>query len=245
MAAPTLAATYVVPATGATSGTTALVSASFTPPAGEVIIVKATCNSGTMTITGGGLTWRTLIFSAPASNAVIYVWGVVVGTSPGAITVTVTPSASSPHAMVVERWSGANLATTPAVSTPLTGSGAPLATVTTTAADSIVSWVDADWNESAVTTSTYRSGAIEENKFLATGAYSAWFARQAAPTAGSQTIGMTAPAGQTWNMGGVEILAAATSTLTNIRVGAATPSAMYVGSSLVSAVYVGTTKIWG
>jgi hypothetical protein len=120
--APTLISPspYIVHDTGA--NTTALTTASFTPSVGEVIVAKASTwdwstNFGTGP-TGGGLTWTKRVESLGTGSGGAYsvIWTAVVGGSPTSMTVSMTPTGSSRHSMVVERWSGAQLAATTAYS---------------------------------------------------------------------------------------------------------------------------------
>jgi hypothetical protein len=107
--------------------------------------------------------------------------------------------------MVVERWSSAQLAATPATASTNASTTCSL-TLTTTAPNSIVSWASADWNAVVYTTRTYRTTSTEE---LVTGTsgtdYFAAFAYQSAASAGTQTFGMSAPTGQQAAMVGIEI----------------------------------------
>jgi hypothetical protein len=205
MALPTLVASYLVPTTGSTSGTTTLVSPSFTPAPGEVIVAKAITAQGTFSGSGGGLTWKS--YSRTGSDiASVFVMWAVVGSAPTSMTVSVGVSQSWPHAMVVERWSNATVAANPKYNWPVqSGSGAPLAELTTSAANSVITWMCSDWFENPVAGTTYRSSPVEERKFE-TANYSGWFAYQNAVTVGTHTFGMTAPTGQQWAMIGVEIL---------------------------------------
>ena len=84
--------------------------------------------------------------------------------------------------MVVERWSGAQLAATP-VTVHVTGSGAPSTTLTTVGVNSIVSWCNGDWaavNGSARTYSTTSGIPAEDGYTFTTGAYTAYYAYQLA-----------------------------------------------------------------
>lgn len=197
--------------------TTPLSTPSFTPNNGEVIVVKAaTWDTGTPVgaPSGGALTYMQRATAAPGGFACYStIYTSVVSGSPGAMTVTLgAPGASCYHSMVVERWSSAQLAGTPAVSSPASGkpaSGAPLpsATVTTTGTNSIVTWVSADVNSLDPATRAYLSSATEDG--LGDGhTHSStvhYFAYQTAASAGSQTIGLSAPSGQNWVMCGIEI----------------------------------------
>ena len=126
--------------------------------------------------------------------------------------------------MVIERWSGAQVQATPAAC-DVRGTGVPSATVATTASGSAVSWISGDWTgvdgsgRSYITTSATPS---EDGYVSIGGQYTGYWASQAADSAGPQSIGLTAPTGQTWTVLGIEIQAAATSGLTTAGVPAAT-----------------------
>lgn len=205
---PTLITSYFV--NSAARDISTLTTPSFTPSNGEVLVVKAAADGATPAgaATGGSLTYTSRNDSAVANNSYVSIWTAVVSGSPGSMTVAVPFSGSiSYHSIVVERFSGASLAVTPATNAAETGTGAPSATVTTTAANSVVSWVDGDWNAVAPGTPAYRSSATQtglDNR--TTSFYAAYYAYQDAATAGAQTIGMTAPTGQKWSMVGIEIL---------------------------------------
>lgn len=213
---PTLTASYF--AQSPTSGDSSTLStATFTPATGEVIVVKAaTWDTGTAsgTPTGGGLTFTQRATGAPGGFAgYCTIFTAVVSGSPGSMSVTLSaPAGSCYHSMVVERWANAQLATTPAASSPISGgSGTPTATITTTADNSIVTWVNVDENSRDPSSRAYLSSATEDG--LADGHSSVssvhYYAYQTAATTGSQTIGMSAPLNQNWVMVGIEVLAAA------------------------------------
>jgi hypothetical protein len=197
---------------------TSLSTPAFTPSNGEVIVVKAatwdtSVTSGTPS--GGGLTYTQQIVGQPAGfNCYCTIFTGVVSGSPGSMSVTLSPpSSASYHSMVVERWSNAQLAATPATNTVITGfNTAPSATITTTANNSILTWVDTDdTSANDPSTRAYLSGAVEDG--LADGHLSTssvhYYAYQTAASAGSQTIGMSLPTGQRWTMVGIEVLDAA------------------------------------
>jgi hypothetical protein len=119
--------------------------------------------------------------------------------------------------MTVERWSSALLATTPATNSTITGNNTqPSATITTTANNSILTWVSTDDSSTDPATRAYLSSATEDG--LADGHTSVssvqYYAYQTAATAGSQTIGMSAPASQKWVMVGIEVLDSPANTAT-------------------------------
>jgi hypothetical protein len=197
----------------ATTSAGTLTSASFTPTAGDVIVVKVITEDSTLlvyntpTATGTTLTFTNRVLDATANHTWTGLWTAVVGTGGSATTVSATKaSGTAGHAvMMVERWTGAQLAATPATQ-HVTGSGAPSATITTVAGNSVVSWCDGDWSAVAGT-AAYRSSATQDgiDQSGAGTAYCAYSAWQTAATAGSQTFGMTAPTGQSWTLAAVEI----------------------------------------
>jgi hypothetical protein len=207
---PVLAASYPVYQDG--SNFYSLQTPSFTPAAGEVIVVKAMngYQLGTFgTPTGGGLTYTSRA-SNTSSNSRVQLWTAVVGGSPTAMTVSLSVSGYPlPHGMVVERWTNAKLAGSPAV-VNTNGSGAPSATITTAAANSAVSWANVD-DAAGTGARTYRSSAAEVAYHNLSGSwYTGYWAYQTAVAAGSQTVGLTAPSSQTWGLVGVEIQALVT-----------------------------------
>lgn len=213
MSSPTLIASYAVYSAGA--DTTNLVSPSFTPANGEVIVVKlATWDTANPmgVVSGGGQTYTTRVTAAPGGfNGWARVVTAVISGSPGSMTVTgAGTAANSRHSMVVERWTG-SLAGTPAVNSTVSGSGAPSANITTAAAASAVSWVSADVGSIDPATKAYRLSATEDGLFDGhVGANSVHYFAHAGSgagvgAAGTYAMGMTAPGGQTWVLAGIEI----------------------------------------
>lgn len=207
---PALVNSYLATATG-TSTTT---SSSFTPSAGEVIVVKTwsqtlnTPNFATCVGTSGGAALSFAVaqhLQASAKSEVMIFVAKVGATSPGAMTVQVFwTGTSGEHGMVVERWSSAQVTGTPAAATPITGSGAPSATVTTTTDHSVISWLCADRGVVAGS-ATYRNSATQTQTNTATN-IRMYAAYNSPSSVGSQTIGLSAPAGQNWTLAGIEIL---------------------------------------
>lgn len=206
MAAPTLVASYSVNG-GAT--TLPLSTGLIFPAAGEVIIVKAASESfekPTITgISGGDLIFTSHVNASQSSFSPVRLWSAVVETE-DFVSIEVTFGTNDGyHSMVVERWSNAQLAGSPAI-VDTTSIGAPSANIVTVAADSAVSWVSADWNATAPGSPAYRSGAIQTGIHdQSTSFYVAYYAYQITSTAGSQTIGLTSPTGQKATMAGIEI----------------------------------------
>ena len=205
---PTLVASY--PVYDVSTDTASLVTPSFTPAAGEILVIKGITAARSQTMStpaGGGLTYTLRKSDTTASHVAAYIWTAPVTVS-SPMTVTVAVSGSSvPHSIVVERWSSAKLAATPATC-DTTGTGAPSTTITTVAANSQVSWLNGDWtavNGASRTYNTTSATPAEDGYTTTTGQYTAYYATQAAATAGSQTLGVTAPTGQTWTLLGIEI----------------------------------------
>jgi hypothetical protein len=213
---PVLVAAYQVNSAG--SDQTTLVTPSFIPADGEVLVVKAQSQQGDggafPTPTGGSLTYTLRQSDATASHDRIALWTAVVGTSPGSMTVSVgSPGAvNNNHSIVVERWSNAQLAASP-VSVKATGvSSAPSTAITTAAGNSVVSWLDSDWNSVDGASRAYITSSatpVETGYRFITSNITFYWAYQLASTAGSQTFGLTAPGGQNWSLAAVEVQFAA------------------------------------
>jgi predicted esterase len=207
---PTLVTSYLV--TAAANDTSTLTTTSFTPSAGEVIIVKAfDADYGSPNISqvlGGGLTYATKIHIQATSKAEAWIFAAEVGaTSPGAMTVSVSWFGTvGRHGIVVERWSSGLVKGVPAQGVTVMGSGAPSSSITPTNANSVLTWLDVDWNVVAGT-ATYRSSATQTQTASLT-TVRAYAAYQNSPSTSAQTVGLTAPTGQAWSMGAIEILPA-------------------------------------
>lgn len=202
-----LDASTPTPVYGDTAANTSLVTASFTPPTGAIVVAKIVCADAGQTITTPtGLTFtsrvnvgtfnastRTAIFTAVGANAAVTVTAAFGGTA-------------NIRALIVEVYSAAQLAGTPATNSIVAGSGAPTSTITTVGTSSIVSWANGDWAAIDGSSSrAYRSSATETAYHRVTGQDTAYAAYQAAASAGSQTYGLTAPVGQTYTMAAIEI----------------------------------------
>ena len=202
---PQLVQSYYVPDTS--SGTSALTTPSFTPAAGEVLVVKVYADDTPTTIgtiSGGSLTWTTRANQTASSNAPGKLATAVVGSSPAAMTVSVAFGGSAGRrAMVVERWTNAALAASPAIGSSQSNTTCSQ-TVSTAQKNSVVSWMAADWNNVAPGTPTYRgAGNVQEG--LYPNSSTMYFGYQPAPTQGTQTFGVSSPTGQKASMAGIEI----------------------------------------
>jgi hypothetical protein len=214
---PTLTTSYFVQQDGANGFT--LATPSFTPAAGEVIVIKGVIEDAFASFgspSGGGLTWTQRVNIGTAfGTSRCTVWTATVGATPSAMTVSVPFSGyPMPHAMLVERWGNAKLAGSPALLSSSGSGSAPSGTCTTVAAQSVVSWVNADRN-AASSARTYRSSATEDAYHVVPSTYTGYWAWQQAAAAGAQTCGLTAPASQVWELAGIEIQSANTGGLTD------------------------------
>jgi hypothetical protein len=254
---PQLAASYYLPFTGNNAST--LTTPSFTPANGEVIVVKMqTWATGTAmgSVTGGSQTWTSQVVEAPGGfNGWVGISTTTITGSPGSMTVSATPAASCGHSMVVERWTNAQLAATPAVGSGTAASSAPSATVTTTAANSVVSWLVYDNNNRDPSARAYLSSAVDEaldDNHTGTNGVT-YYAYQQAPSAGSQTIGLSAPNTMQWVIAGIEIQApsagggsqngaAALTSASSLTAGATKAVAGAVGMTAGSSLTGGATQ---
>ena len=146
---PSLVTSYFAES-GKFGDTSTLSTPAFTPSNGELIVVKATTwDTGTPsgTPSGGSLTYTQKATAAPGGfNGYATIFTAPVSGSPGSMTITLSaPAGSCYHAMVVERWTNAQVAASPATSSPLVGvHSQPSATLTTTAGNSIITWAMVD-----------------------------------------------------------------------------------------------------
>lgn len=210
--APTLVASYDLVTSAVDTST--LTTASFTPGAGEVIVVKAATWDASQpmgTPSGGGLTYTSRAASTSGGfRPWVGIWTAVVSGSPGAMTVSCTPTVSSWHNMVVERWSGAQLAATPVTDAAQGGTGSASSSLTTSAADSVISWVAGDAQSLNPATRTYLSSGtvteelVDDQHASTNGVW--YYARQTVASAGSTAYGLSAPTGMQWWIAGIEIL---------------------------------------
>jgi hypothetical protein len=209
---PVLAFSQEVDSTAA--NTLSLVSSSFAVANGDVIVVK-TCseNQGAPvanTPTAPGQTFTDKNTAANGSECDAHIFACVVTGAPGTLIVT-SPWATTAgwHSAVFERWTGAQLAATPATNGTKVVNSANGFTgaITTAAANSVVTWMAGDWSATAPGTVAYRSSATQDglhNKSPSN--YVAYYAYQSAGAAGAQTFGLTTPvATATWKYLAMEV----------------------------------------
>jgi hypothetical protein len=206
--APTLDASTPAAVYNDTAGVTSLVTASFTPPSGSIVVAKVTAgDAGTTSTTPTGLTFTSqLNIGTGGSTCRVAIYTATGGGS--AVTVTAAfGGTGNVRSLVVEVWTGAQLAATPAThstNTTTPPTGAPTDTITTTGANSVVTWINADYSAVDGTSRTYRSSAVETGYHTVSLQDTVYCAYQGA-SAGSQTYGLTAPTGQTYTLASVEI----------------------------------------
>lgn len=214
---------YEVYSAGADTST--LTTPSFTPANGEILVVKmATWDTGNgmSAPTGGSQTYQQINVAAPGGFAAwAGVWVATISGSPGSMTVSAAPATGSGtrHTMVVERWSGAQLAGSPATNSTIHGTTGGTTTLTTVGSGSIVSWVLVDENSRDPANTTYDSssgGTVTPDGLYDghSGSNSVqYFAYQTTVSTGSQTIGASNTGGSlNWTIAGVEVQAAVSTT---------------------------------
>src|SRR6478735_8738830 len=195
-----------------TSTSTALVSSSITVSNGDILVVKAVTESApatptTPTATGQTFTLRTN--STAVSNVGAAIYTAVVTGNPGTLTISANWSGSGRRSAVFERWLGteAKLGANPAVNATKTGTFTATTTMTTVSDGSVVTWLDGDWSAQAPGTPALASSATLEGVHdVSPSSYVSYFGYQQAATKGTQTFGVSSPAGQTWTLLGLEIL---------------------------------------
>jgi hypothetical protein len=215
--APTLAQSYLVEINVA--NVTSLVSPSFTPATGELIVVKAANEDAVLTFgtpSASGFTLGTVTSrvnngtSGATCRTALWTATVTSGGTAGTITLTVGGT-SRMHAMVVERWTNAQLAASPVVANTSNDTTSPWqTTITTAAANSVISYVCADYTAVSPASVAFSGDTATPTQEQAITNqtptnYAAYWLYQAAALAGSNTIGLSAPAGMNLNTAGIEI----------------------------------------
>jgi hypothetical protein len=205
--AVTLDGSTPAPVYADTVATASVTSASFTPPSGSIVVAKIILSDANLNISGsltGGLTFTSRVNAGTSNSST----RVAIYTATGAGS-AVTVSAAfvgngNARALIVEVWTGAQLAGTPATHSLVGAGSAPSDSITTAAANSVVSWGNGDW---AATNgaATYRSSATQTSLHWVSGLHTAYTAYQAAASAGAQTYGLTAPTGQNPTLAAIEI----------------------------------------
>jgi len=130
-------------------------------------------------------------------------------TTAGAVTFSVATPGLSMYGAVAIKFptaDGYSLATTP-VTVKTTGSGAPSASITPTAAGNILVAMNGDWNAVNGSGRAYRGTVTEEGyEFASVAATLEWWIQTS--TSGANNIGLTAPSGQIFTILAIEVLMA-------------------------------------
>lgn len=219
MPAPTFVAEYETLWTGTTTPKTA----SVTTAVGDVLVVVAMLENhlGTLsTPTGGtGLTWtlRQEVAASPSSDwCGVYVWTATATTAE-----TFTLSIARGGTAVVWgfnclRFSGSDGI---GASSKTNTTGAPSLGLTTTGANSAIVVANADWAALDGTSRTWRTvnGSVgnENTYFRSSTTYGVYANRHMdAGAAGANTVGLSAPTGQSYSIAAVEVLGTSGTTIT-------------------------------
>jgi hypothetical protein len=217
MAAPTHVANYVTVFNSNASPR----SQSITTAVGDrLVVVAATEDTATTlgTPTGGGLTYSLAQSVSPgASFSRVYIW-TATATAASTFNVDITAAGGGQFGFAVVRHSGSNGFGNSAGTS--NASGAPSLALTTTAAESAIVAINADWNAGAgartwrtINSITPTLANTLEFVYAATGNYTAYAARwNDAGTAGAKTTGLSAPTGQKYVIAAIEVLGTGSST---------------------------------
>lgn len=201
--------------------TTTVVSNSFSPPAGSVLVVSwvgntAIGNPSAPSISNtGGLTftqqnWRSSADSGGAHGQAA-IWTAVAASAPGSMTVTVTTGSGSGdrHARLqVEVFSGVDNGSPVAATNEGTDSGGALDNLsyTSSVANSVGVAAVSDWDVTS-TTFTAAAGTTVDDSASVASSINAATLRQTTPTTSGSTItlGLTSPTSTNWNYAWVEL----------------------------------------
>jgi hypothetical protein len=211
--------TYVAEFEGTwTTTTTPKTSASISATAGDVlvavgIVADSSDTFSTPTNSGVAQTWTLQAQATAASFTRVAMWTCVVSTTQ-AMTVSLartTGGTADKYGLTVHQYSAVDTVTPIGAANATTGSGAPALTLTTQQTDSSVLVVSADWAavDGAVRTWNTVNGSVGTEMTYTretTGAYTIYIDRYTdAGGAGSKSLGLSAPVGQTFSIAAVEI----------------------------------------
>jgi hypothetical protein len=201
----TLGATLVSPALTTKAGNELLLA--FVATDGAAGVAQRVTN-----VTGGGLTW-TLVRRTNTQAGTSEIWRAFAPAVLTNVAVTASLSSSTPGSITVVSFAGVNTTGTNgsgaigAIGGNNSVSGAPTASIITTAANSWVFGVGNDWD--SATARTLGPNQAMVHQYLATAAATFWVQRQNATTqaAGTTvTIDDTAPTADRFNLSVVEIV---------------------------------------
>jgi hypothetical protein len=185
-----------------------ITTTSFSPAAGEVLVVWGTSGDSPCQVTGvsgGGLTWNSRVSLTASFNDPVRMWTAVVpNTPPASMTVSVTFGGSgASHGIGVMRWANAQLDATPALGYSQSNTSVSQS-ITTEGGASVIAWCASDWNTKQGTPNYRGTGTVEAGHQYVSG-YTGWYAYQPASTPGTYTFGLSSPTGQKASMIGIEI----------------------------------------
>lgn len=202
-----------------------ITSASFTPPSGSLILVLfGGNNSGatdisiaSITNTGTAATWTRRARknrNAGSDGGIGQEGGAEIWTAPapgGAITVTINGVGTGSG---TDKWAQIQVltgqdATTLPIAAASSNSGLPSATINSCLAGSHVFAVSSDWAQAGLGTAGSGQTIISEYNLAGQISMHAWRTTSVLGAGGNQTMNLTAPSGQDYNMCAIEIRAAA------------------------------------
>jgi len=205
--------TYLTDYDSGVTSTTTPHTASVTTAVGDVLVCTAGTgrNTGTLgTPTGGtSLTWTNkLAITATANQCALYIW-TATATTAETFTCSIARSGTTESfAFNVCRFSNV-VALGNTVSAQPGVNGAPSLSITTINTNSAIVVVNADFNAVDGTTRTWRAGAGTLTELFYTfqsGQLTLYCGvHQNAGAAGAQTVGLTAPTGQMYTIGAIEV----------------------------------------
>lgn len=213
----TAAPTFIQEAETAYNTTSPKSTASFDVVAGDILVAFALASddnlSPVISISGGSLTWtlHETQDTGLGTSAYLRMWSAVVD-SDKSMTVTFTRTGG-----VVQLYGGnvltfrgsEGVGTTNSTNNG-TGSGAPTMNITTASSSSAIIVANADWNAADGSSRTWRTnaGSLTELTYDRNAAthtfYGGYHAN--AGTAGTYAVGLSAPSGQRYVIGAVEVL---------------------------------------
>lgn len=226
----------------ATAKTTVATTAFSTPSGNELLLAFISTDylSGTNTqvssVVGGGLTWA-LVVRANGQSGTSEIWRAFASSPLSGATVTATLSQSVASSMTVLCFSGVNTSGTNgsgavgAIASASRASGAPTATVVTTQPGSWVFGVGNDYDNAIAR--TVGAGQALVHQYLSPAGDTYWVQMQGSPAPLSGTsvsIDDTAPTGDRYNLGIVEVLAAPGGGSTSTISGTLSPATLVSGS---------------
>lgn len=206
--------TFIQEAETAYTTTSPKNTASFDVLAGDVLVAIAFGSDQglNLSISGGSLTWTAeeTQDSNNTSLGLIRIWSAVVD-SDKSMTVTISNSGSSgTFGTNVFTFRGSDGIGNTASTNNGTGSGAPTLNITTASSSSAVVVANADWNAVSGTSRTWRTnaGTLTEQTYDRNASWHTFYGgyHADAGTAGTYAVGLSAPTGQRYVIGAVEVL---------------------------------------